>query len=259
MPCQAATRRRFLVLSATGAVIGTAGCLTTSDKFDFPDGVSEDRVQPNLVFGFGSPMNDLDSVEGDYYALDMDGDAEIIHESAFEINRVDRQYRRSANAPFMEQVESVDWYFANETLYERIRYEDRRDEYRQPGEIPVSLRDFTHGFRDLANLEIAEHWAEGVTFKLVEINENVEPKRAIYHANTQGMEGSPLIQRRVEQDGAFMDGEISFVIDEDGMLHSIWALAEFEHATRGNEIEYQGFDNVTVSEPDWVADARDAV
>lgn len=256
MNLKAVTRRRFLGLSAAGSLIGASGCLSNSDDFEFPDGFSEDGVQ-DYAFGIGSPMYELDSVGGDYLDLQVDDEVEIELETTFEVNRVEHQYYGMRTAPFMEEIEHVESYFVDNILYERIRFEDGREEYRRH-ENPEAFHDFTHRFRNLANLDIIENWAEGVTFELAEINATIQPKQAVYHANTQGMEGTPFIQRRVDRDGSFVDGEMSFVIDDNGMFHSFWALAEFEQATRGNEIEYQNFNNVTISEPEWLADARDA-
>lgn len=248
-------RRRFLTLSVPGVAIGVAGCLGSSNGFEYPPGFSEDGVESHAL-GYGSPMMDLDSIKGDYRHLRMEDDVERVTESTFEVNRVDQRYRRMLTHPWNEEIEQVYSYFADEVLYERIRYADGRDEYRRH-ENPGSIRDINLQFRDLANLSVAAHWAQGVTFELAEINETVQPKQAIYHANTQGMEGSPPIQRQVEQDGSFVEGEMSFMIDEDGMLHSFWVLAEFEQVTWGSEIEYQDFNDVTVTEPDWVDEARD--
>lgn len=193
-------------------------------------------------------MDDLDGVSGSYHY-----DAGVIHsdavvENSFSTDRLDNRYSRSMNAPFMDEIAGVDEYAIDPIVYQRIRYDDGSVEFSQHGDA----RDF----REVSHLNTVVRLLEGVTFELREIYAGTDPKRALYHANTDGLEDNPLIQRRAENEGPLVNGLMTLVVDEEGRLYSLEATAEFETGTELWTLEYDEFDEVTVNEPGWVDDAR---
>ncbi len=244
------SRRRFLACSVSGMAIGVSGCLGSTDDFEYPPGFSEDGVQGNLAFGFGSPMDDdLDSVSLFQREMRTTDAGEIVMEGSVEFNRIDDEYARTWTDPFTLNIETVAEFFDGHITYLRLRYIDGDIDFNQ-------LAGPARTYRALTMLDFLTSITEDVALEQVEINENVHPREAVFHTDTQGMESNARIQSWAEHDGPFTHGEMTLVIDEEGMVHSLRILAEFERGTRSWEIEYEGFNDVTVTEPDWLDEAK---
>ncbi len=242
-------RRRYLALSVSA--IGIAGCLGSSSNFEYPPGFSENGIDVNAAFGFGSPMDDLDSVQSDYSHQITNPDVDTTNESSIELNREDNRFLRTVNAPFETEIDGVDEYFTDPALYQRVRYADGQREF-----VHSQRNDLS--FRSLMHLDTIPRLVQDVSFGAPEIDEDAEPSRAIYTADTEGIEGNSRIQERIDTDGSLINGGMTLIVDEEGRLHTLELTAAFSDASGIWNIGYDRFNDVTVVEPDWLDQAQEA-
>lgn len=244
------TRRTFLATLGTISAGVIAGCLTSSTSFEYPTNFAEDGVDRTAPFGFGSPMDELDSVQIDVRASFTVDDEEMVSEASGKISKAENEYVQTTSDGRIEETEGFDVYFDDPIEYRRIRYEE--------GEIEYLALEMERSFREFTQLEQMFDMTEEVSFDHVETDADADPIQAIYEAELEPDMTNSWIESQTEQGGPFLGGEMAFKVDEAGKVHTFEAETEFEEVIISVENKYKNFNEVSVTAPEWRDEAKDA-
>lgn len=265
------SRRTLLGATGTAVVTGLAGCSSilpgengdengtdtpsgSDDDFNFPDGFSDTGIEVSTVFAEDGDMASLSSVQAEVVrSVDSDQGTQ----GSTQLGRYDAENKQFvAEVTSAQQGQEVvqNYYFDEGELFIERNYPEQEAQYQKDSYEFTVMRDY--------NLEALSQHLSNVNLNYQGTEQRNGETVAVYTASTEDFSSDSLFGGELlsqENFESLESAELELTVDSQGYIHTADFIVEYANANGGTTtietaFTYSEFNNVSVSEPEWVAE-----